>query len=253
MKNENQTINKIPFENLGNLVEESFKLYAKTILTNGMFLLLLSVIGAILIGVGVSYFIDPELLLEKMKNFKPENITIDQALIFTGISVVINILIVPFVGGMLKVNQEADETGICNFSTIFSLVNSPAYLQLVLGIMTTTLISSLINHLPLFLGIKGSFQIVTTLLVYIFSFLTVLTIPLIALKKYSFIEAFIASIKGVSQNIFLVLVMIILAIIIACLGIFAFCVGIFFTMPILYTVQYVLCKRIFNEDTELKS
>lgn len=254
MRIENKTINKIPFENLGSIIEESFDLFKKTALINGVFLLLLSLILVTLAGIGMSLFVNPETLVERMKNFKPENFSIDETLIFIGISIAVNVLIIPFVGGMLKINQEADETGKANFSTLYSLVDNPAYLQLVLGAIFSTLISSIINFSPVFLQLEGSFLIISKVLVYVFAILNILTIPLIALKNYNFIDAFVASIKGVSNNFFLVLVMIILSLILAFLGFFALCIGFFFTIPILYTVQYVLCRRIFEKNVnELKS
>ncbi len=247
-----QTLNKINIEDLGSTIEETFNIYKKTAVINGLFIMILVLFLMALAGIGMSYFFNAADLTESIKTFKPENLAQNEILILVGISIIINVLIIPFVAGMLKVNQEADKTGETKFATIYSLVDNPIYIQLVLGIILGTILSSIINYLPIFIGLDKKFQMIFTILGYIFAIFNFMTIPIIALKNANFIDATVLSFKATSSNLFFIIIMMILGIIGASIGLFAFCIGLFFTAPIFYTVQYVLYKRIF-EEKELKA
>ena len=248
MEINNSEINKISLENLGSTIEETFNIYKRTALINGLFFMILVVVLAILTIIGLNYFFNVNDLSEQLKGFKPENLTISQLLVFVGVSLAINVLIIPFVAGMLKVNEEADLKQTANFSTIVSLVNSPVYIQLVLGIIVTTLITSILNYGYILLGLSSNLKILFTILSSVFGLFSFFTIPLIIFKNRNVLKAIQLSFKATSKNLIFVVITVFLGIIAACLGIFALCIGIFFTAPIFYTVQYVLYKRIFENE-----
>lgn len=249
MKTEINTFKKIPFENLGQTIEAVFTIYKKTAITNGLFLLLMILVFSIIAGVFFSLYFNAEDMRELAKNFQPENFTTNQLLLFVGAVIVVNILTIPFIAGLLKVNQEADTTGEANFSTIFSVVNSPIYFKLVIAITLSTLISCILSYAYLLFDFGNSLKVLCSILAYVFALLNYFTIALITFKNIGFIEAISLSFKATINNVIFVVIVAILGFIAAVAGIFALCIGIFFTLPIIYSVQYVLYKAIFENDT----
>jgi uncharacterized membrane protein len=76
-----------------------------------------------------------------------------------------------------------------------------------------------------------------------------LTIPFIIFGKLSSIDAIKSSIIIVSKQPLILLGLIIVSLIAAIIGIFGFCIGMLFTMPFVYSMNYMIYKNIIGIDS----
>ena len=248
IQKETQT-NKLGFDNLGEILNSIFEIYKKTALLSGLSFMIISfvlvLIGTIILGA----FFDLETLGETIKTFHPDKLSTTGTLIYIGISVLINILISPFIAGILKMNDEAFNNQEPQFSSLYYYINHERYVQIILSVVTLMLFSLGINF-----GLKQILSddignLVASIVTYGISILTFIALPIVVFTKMNFWEALKLSIQGVSRNFLLVLVLIIINLLLAVVGIFALCVGIIFTLPIIYTLQYILFKKIITSES----
>ncbi|WP_394759342.1 hypothetical protein [Flavobacterium sp.] len=229
---------------LGEVINDAFEIYKKTALMGGLaFMFLMSIIMMFTI-MGIGYFFDMEKLPELMKDFNPETLSAKGMLIYFGVIVGFTVLISPFIAGMLKMAHDADHNEEVTFSSIFSYVNSPQFINIILATTTISLFSIGLNIILKYILPTPLGEILGFIVSYSISILTFIAIPLVIFKDLNFISAIKTSYKSILNNFFVVLLLMIIGGILSAVGIFAFCIGIFFTVPFVYAIQYSIYKRL---------
>jgi hypothetical protein len=225
-------------------INDAFEIYKKIALNSGLAYIILTFVLIICMSIGVGYFTTIEELGKHLEKFDPNNLSLQGSLLYFGSILTITALTSPFIAGMLKMAQEADNDQEVKFSSMFYYINSPYFIDI---IMTSILISlatillnvSLSHILPKKIGELAGIAASLTITV-----ITYTTIPLIVFKNLSFIQALKTSILSIKIHFFTVLLLIIIATLLAFAGIIAFCFGIFFTLPFVYAMQYSVFKQL---------
>ena len=228
---------------IGVAINDAFEIYKKIAIPGGIGLLIVMMIVSVIVIAGIGFFVDFEKFSEEMKDFKPENVSLQANLIYVGVLTVITALISPFIAGLLKMAHDADHDEEVKLSSIGYYVNSSRFIHIILTVSVLTLINTGINtflshSFPVF---GGTLALIIT---FPFGVLTFVSLPLVLFKELNFMEAIISSIKLIASKFFMVLVLLLLAYIMAFVGLIAFCIGIIFTLPIIYSMQYVIYKSL---------
>lgn len=230
--------------NFDSILEKSFEIYKKIALPAGMGIMMLT-FGLLILGSIALGFLenDPQKIAEKMKTFNPDTLNI-QSLIYFAVIIVVSTLIAPFIAGILKMAQQADQEEDVKFTSLFHYINSDKYIHLIMATFTLTLTGLLVDFgckqiMPGSLGNSIGFVLSSTI-----SLLTFLTNSFILFSDLGFIAAISASIQKTKTHFFSILVLLIVGILFYILGLFALCIGVFFTLPFLYAMQYVIYTRL---------
>ncbi|SHG66239.1 hypothetical protein SAMN05443549_105268 [Flavobacterium fluvii] len=231
----------------GTVFENAFENYKKIAVYAGsmlliftfLFIILLFGIAIAVFGVGaLSEFIKPG-------NLKPETFTGDFLLIYTACVILITCLLSPFQAGFLKMADCGQKGEEFHVSTIFEYYKPPYFINIVFATFTITLFSTGLSTLAEQAGMPF-IGIITSLAI---TFLTFITIPLIVFGNLNATEAIKSSITIILKQPLVILGLIIVAFIASLTGLIAFCIGIFFTMPFLYSMEYVLYDSIIGIDS----
>ncbi|MEO8234657.1 MAG: hypothetical protein ABI549_04515 [Flavobacterium sp.] len=242
---QNEEMNNIKKSlDLGEVINEAFEIWKKTALIGGLAFMFLMLILTMLALVGIGYFFEADKLPELMKNFNPETLSINGMLIYFAVVIGFTVLISPFVAGMLKMAHDADNEQEVTFSSIYYYVNSPQFLDIILATAAISLFSVGLNILIKNVMPNTSGEILGFIISYTVSILTFITIPLVIFKSLNFIDAVKLSCTRISNNFFIVLLLMIVAGIFSAIGIIALCIGLFFTIPFAYSIQYSIYKRL---------
>ncbi len=232
----------------GSVFENAFENYKKIALYAGLMLLVFSILLSIILFTGLISYIGIENFEEfgnKMKQLSTLKVMpIDIAIPLNAGLLLFSGLINPFMAGFLKMADCGEKGEEFHVSTMFSYYKFPYFFNIfmsviIIGIFSTGLAMLLESAGLSFVGT------VTTLLI---SFLTLLSIPLIVFGKLNAIDAIKSSIIIVSKQPLILLGLTIVAGIVSAIGIFGLCIGIFFTMPFMYSMNYVLYKTIIGFD-----
>ena len=164
--------------------------------------------------------------------------------LYYAIVIAFTVLIAPFVAGMLKIAHDADRNEEVSIASVYSYVNSPQFLDIVLATAIVSFFSIVINLFFKYILPNTTGEILGFVTSYSVSILTFIAIPLVLFKKLNFIQAIQSSCTSVAKHFFSVLLLMIVAGLFAAVGIFAFCIGFFFTIPFAYAVQYSIYKRL---------
>ncbi len=229
---------------LGEVINNAFEIYKKTALIGGLaFIVLMSAI-MMFTSIGISYFIGIEKFPEMMKNFNPDTLSLNEMALYYTIVIAFTVLIAPFVAGMLKIAHDADSNEEVSIASMYSYVNSPQFLDILLVTAIVSFFSIGINLFFKYTLPNTTGEILGFVTSYSVSILTFIAIPLVLFKKLNFIQAIQSSCTSVAKHFFSVLLLMIVAGLFAAIGIFAFCIGFFFTIPFAYAVQYSIYKRL---------
>lgn len=233
----------------GTIFEHAFENYKKIVLYAGLMLLVFSIVLSIVVIAGLISYIGVENLEEfgnKMKQMS------DSKVIPTEIAIPLNLGILlfsatinPFMAGFLKMADCGEKGEEFHISTMFSYYKLPYFLNIfiavfIIGVLSTGLTMPLESAGYSFIG-----TIITTLI----SFLTFLTIPLIVFGDLNATEAIKSSSILVSKQPLVLLGLLIVAVITGIIGIFGLCIGVFFTIPFMYSMNYVIYKTIIGIDS----
>lgn len=228
---------------IGEIIDEGFEIYKKIAIPAGLGFFMIISVAIFIVSTIMAKYVDVEKLKE-MKGFNPETLTWQQNLMIVGGVALFSALISPFVAGILKMAQDADNGEEVKFSTFWYYVNSSRFIHLVLITITISVISFATESVFQKLlpeNLAGMMSIVISILFNTFTFLA---IPYILFKEMNFIQGLQESLKMVSKNFVLVFIALLLGQLFAILGLLAFCVGIIFSMPILSAFQYVTYKKL---------
>lgn len=254
---QNKTTNKIQIEascnngyklDFGNVFESALGNYKKIAVYGGLMLLISSVVILILLSIGATAYVGVDNLKEfgdKMIQYsalpvKPLNFQIQSALI----SLLFSSFLSPFFSGFLKMADSGEKDEEFHIATMFSYYKTPYFIAISLSVLILGLLNNIIFIAldTVGLGILG------TIISIVISILTSLTIPLIVFGNLNAFDSIKYSILLVIKQPIIIFGLLVVSYIAAILGLFGFCLGIFFTMPFVFSMQYILYKSIIGID-----
>ncbi|HSN48395.1 MAG TPA: hypothetical protein VLR29_06505 [Flavobacterium sp.] len=233
----------------GNVFEHAFENYKKIALYAGLMLLFFFIALAVLFMVGMISYVGVENMEDfskKLTQFSElKEKPIDIVLQINAVMILLSGLLNPFMAGFFKMADCAEKGEEFHVSTMFTYYKSPYFANIFIAIFIITLFNTGLSILLELAGIN----IIGTLFSMILSFVTFLVVPLIVFGKLDAVEAIKSSIIIVSKQPLVLLGLIIVALIGAAIGIFGFCIGILFTMPFVYSMNYVIYRSIIGIDS----
>jgi hypothetical protein len=251
LKERLQDIEKNGYQlDFGNVFNHAFENYKKIALYAGLVLFVFTIIFAIFaMGTLITVW-GVDLVTEKLnpENLKSENLTGSSFIMYSVFILLISCLLAPFQAGFLKMADCGEKDEEFHISTLFSYYQLP-YLKEI--IISTFLIAS-ISFLQAIVLSQVKLDLLGNLISNFISFLTILTIPLIVFGNLKAIEAIKYSIVIVLKKPFVLLGLIIVALIGAMVGIMGCCIGVFFTLPFIYSMNYVIYSAIIGVDSQSK-
>ncbi len=230
------------------MISRCIENYKKIVWINGAAILLLSLILFALsvamssIVFGVEYVLSP---LSKTQLSQYSVVTIITTVV---VGVLFAAIIIPFYAGLLKVSHQAENNQPFDFNTVFYFYKSSFVKDLIVAGVIVSLVSSFCSTLLNYSGYFIWGQVVT----YFIQFITLFFITFIIFGKMTAIEAIEASLIMVFRNFFVVLGLMLVAFVVGLLGILAVCIGIFFTLPIIFSMQYVIYDEVIGTNFRLE-
>jgi len=232
----------------GTVFESAFDNYKKIALYAGLMLLVFSILISILMITGVISYIGIENMEEfgnKMKQFSTlQEIPLDIAIPLNAGLLLFSGILNPFMAGFFKMADCGEKGEEFHVSTMFSYYKFPYFLNIFLFVIIIGFINT---GLAMLLKSAG-LSFVGTVTNLLISFLTFLAIPLIVFGNLNATDAIKSSIIIVSKQPLILLGLVIVAGIGSILGIFGLCIGIFFTLPFMYSMNYIIYKSIIGID-----
>jgi uncharacterized membrane protein len=232
----------------GTVFEHAFENYKKIALYAGLMLLVFFVVLSILFMMGMISYIGVENMEDfskKMTQFSElKEKPLDIVLQINAIMILLSGLLNPFMAGFFKMADCAEKGEEFHVSTMFTYYKSPYFANIFVSIFIITLVNT---GLSVLLELAG-LSIIGTLISLTLSFITFLVVPLIVFGKLNSVEAIKSSVIIVSKQPLVLLGLLITAIIASAIGIFGFCIGILFTMPFIYSMNYVIYSSIIGID-----
>jgi hypothetical protein len=232
----------------GTVFEHAFENYKKLALYAGLMLLVFFVVLSILFMIGMISYIGVENMEDfskKMTQFSElKEKPLDIVLQINAVMILLSGLLNPFMAGFFKMADCAEKGEEFHVSTMFTYYKSPYFANIFVSIFIITLVNT---GLSILLELAG-LTIIGTLISLTLSFVTFLVVPLIVFGKLNAVEAIKSSIIIVSKQPLVLLGLIIVALIASAIGIFGFCIGILFTMPFIYSMNYVIYSSIIGID-----
>jgi hypothetical protein len=232
----------------GDVFNKTFENYKKIAVYAGLVLFVFFVLLSISFAVGLVAYLGQDYITHE---FTPEKITKkmlnpDFLIPFAGLSVLITILLSPFIAAFLKMADCGENNEEFKFSQMFTYYSLPYLKEIVIS---TLLISFLSTGLSvLFTLLKIDF--IGTVIQYTFAFITMLTIPLLVFGKLTALEAIRYSIMLVLKQPTVLLGLLIVACIGTLVGLLGCCIGVFFTYPLLFSMKYTLYSTIVGIDSK---
>jgi len=233
----------------GTVFKHAFENYKKIALYAGLMLLFFFIALAVLFMIGMISYIGVENMEDfskKMTQFSElKEKPLDIVLQINAVMIVLSGLLNPFMAGFFKMADCAEKGEEFHVSTMFTYYKSPYFGNIFLAIFIITLANTGLSILLEFAGLN----VIGTLMSLILSFATFLVVPLIVFGKLNAVEAIKSSVIIVSKQPLVLLGLIIVALIGSVIGIFGFCIGILFTMPFIYSMNYIIYSSIIGIDS----
>jgi hypothetical protein len=236
----------------GTVFEHAFENYKKIALYAGLMLLFFFIALAVLFMIGMISYVGMENLEEFSKRITQfselKEKPLDIVLQINAGMLLLSGLLNPFLAGFFKMADCAEKDEEFHVSTMFAYYKSPYFANIFIAIFMITLVNMGLSTLLELAGLN----IIGSIISLILSFITFLVVPLIVFGKLNSIDAIKSSIIIVSKQPLVLLGLIIVAFIGAMIGIFGFCIGILFTMPFVYSMNYVIYSSIIGIDSANK-
>lgn len=240
---------------LGDAINATFENYKKIALLAGAVILLVSIVSIVVLGGFGVMILGVGAVTESFTD-------LSQGIPLAGTALIANLIIstigygllAPVFAGIIQMARNADINEDFDFGTAFTHYKSEHFKELFLGTAIITLAGSGVSTLVQILSIESSasFIIVGSVIGWFISVLiplfTIVMIPLIIFGKLNSIDAIKGSFVIVSKNFWIILLLVIIFLIFTMLGLIAICIGIFFTLPIYYSMQYIIYKTALPID-----
>jgi len=223
--------------------------YKKTALLSGVGMLLVMLLIGAFVGIIVFAIIGITLIKEPGNNpMDPKNLDMLGLAIYWFSLTIFSTIFYPLTAGFIKMSQDAFKDKNLSLGTIFS-----CYFNNKTGalLMAGAAISGTTNLLNTALSFVG-WNMLGFMVSLFVSVITILTIPLIIFEDKQAIEAIEASIQISSKQFLIVLGLMLVSAIFSVLGLFGLCIGIVFTLPFIYSFQYILYTEIIGDPEELE-
>jgi len=236
---------------IGEVISQTFENYKKIALLSGGVILLLTIVFVVAIaGIGGIFGLALS-FTDFLTEYSVGHFSAAILLVNLGVSVIGYALIVaPITAGIIQMAHNAETNQDFDFSTAFSHYKTRHFKDLFLSAAVITFTSSGIGTLIQLSNLYFFDTVLTSVLAVLSFFIsilvpifTLLTIPFIIFGKLDAMNAIKASITAVSKRFWIILLLMILFIICSMLGIFALCIGIFFTLPIYLSSQYIIYRN----------
>lgn len=232
---------EIDFSTIFNKAIENYK---KIALIAGLAFIVFGAIISIFFLGGFAAIWGLSTIAENMSQLEPKNFSGTTVLIYTlSISIFAGIS-APFSAGVLKMACNASKDEEFSLATAFDYYKSSYLKDLFLATFVISIFSLGISTVLESLGVR----FIGSILSYIISLFTFLTIPLLIFGKLTAFEAINGSFIIVSKQIVVLLGLLFVSIIMACLGLIGFCIGVFFTIPFMYSIYFIIYNEIIGID-----
>jgi hypothetical protein len=244
----------------GEVFTKAFENYKKIALITGSIILILIIAFTVLLGSLAGILFGIGNLTKFFTDYNPNNNLSLLLIINLFVGVIGAALVAPLTAGLLKIAHLAESNQEFSFSTAFDYYKSSYLKDLFLATIIINLFSSGLSTLLSLIEMYFSeseysfiLKLLTVLLAIFTPLFTFLTIPLIIFGNLPAFEAIKGSILLVRKNFFTVLFLMIVGVLFSCIGIFGFCLGIFFTLPFLYSLEYIIYRNAINikEESEI--
>lgn len=218
--------------------EKAFENYKKIALQAGVVLLIVSFILVILITAIVSSLFGIGSLSETLLQVNL-NSSFLSILVYIISIAVISAVISPVSAGLIRMAHLAETGKDFSISTAFDYYKGVYFKELFLATFLLGLAGALASLFP-FIG---------TIVSYIISFFTFLAIPLIIFADLKATDAIQKSIQLVSKQPLVILGLLIVTGLAIMIGLIALCIGILFTLPLIYSMYYIIYTHIIPLDS----
>lgn len=244
----------------GEVFGQAFENYKKIALIVGCIMLVLIIAFTVLVGGFAGILFGIGSITTFFTNYSLQSNSTVLLVVNLVASVVGAALIAPLTAGLLKIAHLAEGNKEFSFSTAFDFYKSSFFKDLFVSTMIITLFSSVLTTLLSLIelhfpdsGFNWIIKLFTIFIGILTPLFTLLTIPLIIFGNIAAVEAIKGSILLVRKNFWIILFLIIVGAIFSIIGIFGFCLGIFFTLPFMYSLEYIIYRNAINfeEETEI--
>lgn len=244
----------------GQALEQAFENYKKIVWISGAVILVVAIVFyAVAFGIFAS--IMGATFLTDLTEFQNEGVTTTMLIANLVGGILMTVIIAPLSAGILQMAHNAQTFKEVSFATAFVHYKGKYVKDLLLAsfivAFTTNVISfaaelsfPAIDENGLANGENFLVKLLIILISLFASLLTVLTAPLIIFAKLNAVDAVKGSIALVSKKFFIFLGLFFVVGIFALLGAFACCVGMVFTIPLIYSMQYVVYRTAVNIEEE---
>ena len=229
---------------IGNLIDESFATFKKSIWISGVGVLLMLFVVMPITCYSLFTYMDISSLDEFVEKSKALESDFNYLLLNAVIGIVLSVFIAPITAGFYKINHLAKQNKEFRLNNLFDYFKSPYFMPLAISAILAALYSNSIGLLLIYLNL----QFVGSMMQIFIAFLFIFSIPLIIFEKQNALTAMSNSSKIFVKHPFTIILSLVFAFIIALLGIFALCIGIFFTVSYFYTMNYTLYNGIIPID-----
>ena len=245
---------------LGEAINETFENYKKIALLSGAVLLLVAVVASVVFGGLAAVFLGMAALTETFTDLSQGiPLSTSAMLINLVVSIIGYGLFAPITAGIIQMAHNASINEDFDFSTAFMHFKTTHFKELFLAAAIVTLLGSGFSTLIQIISLNNpeGFLMAGTIIGSVISILvpifTLVMIPLIIFGKLQAFDAIKGSFVVVSKNFWVILLLVIVFAIFAMLGLIALCIGIIFTIPVYYSMQYVIYKSALpiEETSEL--
>jgi hypothetical protein len=234
---------------IGNCLDESFKIFQKNVWILGLSTIIVSIVLGIIFSFSIPFLYGFANLEDFVKGYQLKQAEPVILVTNTILSVIFGAFGHILLAGYYRVCHLAATNKEFNLNDTFYYFTNERRNNIFYAALITTLISTVVSTIFSYLAITNFENLLTysviswvTNVLFTCSFLFVT--PLVIFENLKPMDAINKSIQMFFRNIVAVIVCLIIAFIFACLGIIAICIGVFFTLGFYYVMTYVLYKGI---------
>lgn len=228
----------------GEVFNKTIEVYKKIAANAGIvFILFILVMGALVMGI-MGAFWGFSTVTETMTSFNIQNLSAVMVISYVFFIALVGGLVSPFTAGIIKMAYCADNRLEFSIGTAFDYYKGPYFKELFVSTILIGLAGAGISTILESMGVV----FVGSLITYIISFFTFLTIPLIIFGDIKAVEAIQGSCIIVSKNIFVLFGLLLVGLVIVMIGLVGFCIGVFFTAPFIYAMYYCIYQDIVGTE-----
>ena len=241
---------------LGEALNDIFASYKNIALLGGAVLLIVGIAGVVVIGGLAALFVGIGSFTQTMTDYSVMMLSTTGLLANLVISIVAAGLIAPVAAGIIQMAHNSSINEDFGFGTAFMHYKSVYFKELFLAAGIVALVGSGIGTIVQMVNITNPSMLLifaNGLLSALIQIFTLVMIPLIIFGNLKAVDAIKGSIILVSKNFWIILLLAIIIVVFVCLGIIALCIGIIFTLPAMYSLQYIIYKKALpiEETSEL--